>query len=93
MCFTIGREFHSCLCFSTESLLSRLFRPSNSDDASHDEALSSRIAALNMLDLTLDHLGVDTGNSGPDVDRVVSACGESESRLKRLKSISDKGIV
>lgn len=54
-----------------------LFRPSNSDDASHDEALSSRIAALNMLDLTLDHLGVDVGESGADVDRVVSACGES----------------
>lgn len=31
-----------------------------SDDARHDEALSSRIAALNMLDLSLDHLGLIT---------------------------------
>ena len=58
--------------------LTRLFRPSNSDDASHDEALSSRIAALNMLDLTLDHLGVETGKNGDDVMRIVEACGESE---------------
>ena len=55
-----------------------LFRPSNSDDASHYEALSSRIAALNMLDLTLDHLGVDSGDSKDDVIRIVEACGESE---------------
>lgn len=55
-----------------------LFRPYNSDDAQHDEALSSRIAALNMLDVTLDHLGVDVGLVGPDVESVVRACGESE---------------
>ena len=55
-----------------------LFRPSHSDDASHDEALSSRIAALNMLDLTLDHLGVDSGKSTDDVIRIVEACGESK---------------
>ena len=38
----------------------RLFSPIESDDARHDEALSSRIAALNMLDLSLDHLGLIT---------------------------------
>lgn len=37
-----------------------LFSPLESDDARHDEALSSRIAALNMLDLSLDHLGLIT---------------------------------
>lgn len=37
-----------------------LFSPIESDDARHDEALSSRIAALNMLDLSLDHLGLIT---------------------------------
>jgi hypothetical protein len=35
-----------------------LFSPSTSDDSKHDVALSSRIAALNMLDLSLEHLGV-----------------------------------
>jgi hypothetical protein len=43
-----------------------LFSPAASDDARHDEALSSRIAALNMLDLSLDHLGVRTKEEDPD---------------------------
>ncbi|KAK8850516.1 hypothetical protein IAR55_004434 [Kwoniella newhampshirensis] len=41
-------------------LYNRLFSPLESDDAKHDEALASRIAALNMLDLSLDHLGLIT---------------------------------
>ncbi|OCF43608.1 guanyl-nucleotide exchange factor [Kwoniella heveanensis CBS 569] len=41
-------------------LYNRLFSPLESDDARHDEALASRIAALNMLDLSLDHLGLIT---------------------------------
>ncbi|ORY31203.1 hypothetical protein BCR39DRAFT_526838 [Naematelia encephala] len=51
-------------------LYNRLFSPMEADDSKHDEALASRIAALNMLDLSLDHLGLDTrpiGDSGePD---------------------------
>ena len=43
----------------------------------HDEALSSRIAAVNLLDLSLSHLGVEVGHSGPEVEAVVKACGES----------------
>lgn len=50
-----------------------------SDDASHDEALSSRIAAVNLLDLTLDHLGVDVSNSATAVESIIKACGESVS--------------
>lgn len=41
-------------------LHNRIFSPLNSDDGRHDEALASRIAALNLLDLTLDHLGLVT---------------------------------
>lgn len=48
-----------------------------SDDASHDEALSSRVAALNMLDLGLEHLGVDVGAAGAGVEAVLKACGDS----------------
>ena len=55
----------------------RLFLQSCSDDATHDEALSSRIAAVNLLDLNLTHLGVDVGESGAAVESVVRACGES----------------
>ncbi|ORX41021.1 hypothetical protein BD324DRAFT_654638 [Kockovaella imperatae] len=38
----------------------RQFSPPDTDDSRHDEALSSRIAALNMLELSLDHLGLVT---------------------------------
>ncbi len=41
----------------------RLFSPPTADDARHDEALSSRIAALNLLELSLDHLGIQTRES------------------------------
>ncbi|KAI0085825.1 hypothetical protein BDY19DRAFT_1075893 [Irpex rosettiformis] len=59
----------------------RLFLQSCSDDATHDEALSSRIAAVNLLDLNLNHLGVDVGECGPAVETVVKACGETMTQL------------
>lgn len=54
--------------------------PEESDDASHDEALSSRIAALSMLDLGWQHLGVemDDGTSDSEgVNKLVIECGKS----------------
>ena len=59
-------------------ILTRLFSQPTSDDASHDEILSSRAAALNMLDLTLQHLDIDVGEAGDDVGVVVRACGDRE---------------
>lgn len=35
-----------------------MFSPGTSDDGKHDIALSSRIAAMHLLDLSLEHLGV-----------------------------------
>jgi hypothetical protein len=63
---------------------SSLFLPSSSDDTSHDEALSSHIAALNLLDLGLEHLDVDVGSAGSEIDIVIRACGESKSRLSKV---------
>jgi hypothetical protein len=50
-------------------------------DASHDEALSSRVAALNLLDLDLGHLGIEVGEAvnKEELDLVVKACSDSES--------------
>ena len=56
----------------------RIYLLSTSDDASHDETLSSRIAALNMLDLTLEHLDVQVDGARHELDHVVKSCGESE---------------
>ncbi|KAI9573913.1 hypothetical protein HD554DRAFT_2166739 [Boletus coccyginus] len=59
-----------------------LFLPSTSDDASHNEALSSRIAALNMLDLGLEHLDVDIGDANhAEVDAAVRTCGQTLAQL------------
>ncbi|KAI0072635.1 hypothetical protein K474DRAFT_1604721 [Panus rudis PR-1116 ss-1] len=72
----------------------KLFLQPSSDDANHDEALSSRIAAVNMLDLTLDHLGVDVGLSGTEVEAVVQACGETLTQLdSACRAPADKAAV
>ncbi|KAG2343770.1 hypothetical protein BDR05DRAFT_999692 [Suillus weaverae] len=42
------------------TMIGVLLLPSHSDDASHNEALSSHIAALSLLDLGLEHLDVDS---------------------------------
>lgn len=67
-------------CFKANE---RLFSPIESDDARHDEALSSRIAALNMLDLSLDHLGLITR---PDDE----AKGEEGTVSNGLSAIVDR---
>ncbi|CAL1715405.1 unnamed protein product [Somion occarium] len=72
----------------------RLFLQPSSDDASHDEALSSRIAAVNLLDLTLAHLGVEVGNSGTEVEAVVHACGETLTQLDTAcRAPADKASI
>ncbi|EED79722.1 predicted protein [Postia placenta Mad-698-R] len=72
----------------------RLFLPANTDDASHDEALSSRIAAVNLLDLGLAHLGVDVGSSGKEVETVVHECGQSLMQLDiACRAPSEKAAI
>ncbi|KAG9033827.1 hypothetical protein FRB95_014149 [Tulasnella sp. JGI-2019a] len=61
----------------------KLFGPEGSDDKSHDQALASRVAALNMLDLTLEHLGVEIAENGmAGVEKVVQAVGRELQRLE-----------
>ncbi|EIN09471.1 hypothetical protein PUNSTDRAFT_67044 [Punctularia strigosozonata HHB-11173 SS5] len=71
----------------------RLFSPLTSDDASHDEALSSRVAALNLVDLGLEHLGVDVGKSATEVSLVVKACGEMLTQLAACRTPADKAAI
>lgn len=54
--------------FVCDMLYDRLFSPVQASDRQDDESLSTRIAGLHMLDLTLDHLGfrLDASNSSPD---------------------------
>ncbi|KAH9933442.1 uncharacterized protein B0H18DRAFT_983709 [Fomitopsis serialis] len=75
-------------------LYDRLFLPESADDAEHDEALSSRIAAVNLLDLGLGHLGVDVGNSSKEVEAVVGRCGKALVQLDTVaRSPAEKAAV
>ncbi|KZT07540.1 uncharacterized protein LAESUDRAFT_725000 [Laetiporus sulphureus 93-53] len=72
----------------------RLFCPASTDDASHDETLSSRIAAVNVLDLGLAHLGVDVGDSGKQVEAVIGDCGRTLMQLDTARrSPAEKAAV
>ncbi|KAJ7216388.1 hypothetical protein GGX14DRAFT_358898 [Mycena pura] len=72
----------------------RLFAPPSSDDSSHDQALSSRVAALNMLDLNLEHLGVDVPSEAADgLEKVVMACGQVLSGLELHQSPGEKASI
>ena len=39
---------------------------------------------MNLVELGLEHLGVDAGKAGPDVQSVVRACGESAYEHHRI---------
>ncbi|KAF8877910.1 hypothetical protein BD779DRAFT_1556262 [Infundibulicybe gibba] len=73
----------------------RLFMQPNSDDASHDEALSSRVAALNKLDLGLDHLDIEVSDPGAasEVNIVVKACGDMLTQLEARQAPGDKTAI
>jgi len=75
-----GNIFLMTFLRSMSEISFSLFKQPTTDDASHDEALSNRIAALNLLDLGLGHLGIDVGDvSESDLHVVVKACGDSKS--------------
>lgn len=48
----------------TTALYDKIFSPPHSADAQLDENLASRIAALNILELSLEHLGLDLEKAG-----------------------------
>lgn len=70
-------------------LYNRIFSPLSSDDANHDEALASRIAGLNMAELTLDHLGLITrppGDGGKLADGLDEIVAEAGAELQKLNA-------
>ena len=82
----------SVLC---EEVYDRLFCPVTSKDRYHDDALSSRIAALNVLGLSLRHLGLDVPTERGDavvagLEEIVKDCGEELQRLESCRSPKDK---
>lgn len=73
-----------------EEVYDRIFRPVASRDGYHDDALASRIAALNVLGLSLRHLGLDDPAHADDLERIVKQCGEELQRLDSEQARSPK---
>ena len=65
-----------------------LFATPGGDESLQDEALESRIAALNLLDLNMEHLGVivEDQSETEDIEAVVKEAGL---QLQQLNSIPD----
>lgn len=80
-------------------LYNRIFSPLSSDDANHDEALASRIAGLNMAELTLDHLGLitrppgDEGKLAAGLDDIVQEVGAELQKLNAPHCLKPKDKV
>ncbi|KAG6846732.1 hypothetical protein H0H93_012197, partial [Arthromyces matolae] len=71
----------------------RLYMQPTSDDLSHDETLSSRVAALNMLDLGLEHLDIHVEHPSAELDSLIKSCGETLSQLQSCRSPGDKAAL
>jgi len=82
--------FHSIIISAVAKLSNRLFAPASSNDRQDDESLSMRIAGLHMLDLTLDHLGIQTYlvTGDPEADDVQRTVRDG---LEEIISLCGKG--
>ncbi|KAF9155371.1 hypothetical protein DFQ26_009755, partial [Actinomortierella ambigua] len=69
-----------------------IFSQSDSADFLHDEQLQAKIAALNFLDLTLEHLGfvLDSPSDVEHIARVVREGGQELQKLSQFKAPLDK---
>lgn len=73
-------------------LYDRLFTNPDGDEAMQDEALESRIAALNLLDLDLNHLGVllQDPNDIENMNGVVKLAGTQLQQLNTIMGAKEK---
>ncbi|KAI9251501.1 hypothetical protein BDA99DRAFT_522029 [Phascolomyces articulosus] len=78
-------DIESYICYE---LYDCLFSTPGGDESLQDEALESRIAALNLLDLNMEHLGVivEDESETEDIETVVKEAGL---QLQQLNSIPD----
>ena len=65
-----------------------LFTTPGGDESLQDEALESRIAALNLLDLNMEHLGVIVEDES-EIEDIEAVVKEAGLQLQQLNSILD----
>lgn len=73
-------------------LYDQLFTNPDGDEAMQDEALESRIAALNLLDLNLEHLGVllPEANDVENMNQVIKLAGSQLQQLNTIMGAKEK---
>ncbi|KAI8097512.1 uncharacterized protein BX664DRAFT_326584 [Halteromyces radiatus] len=77
--------------FMCRELYDRLFMAGSSDDSRQDEILESRIAAVNLLDLNLGHLGVAVDPSETEsLNNMVKSAGSQLQLLNTLPGAKEK---
>ncbi|KAL1933956.1 hypothetical protein VTP01DRAFT_8046 [Rhizomucor pusillus] len=82
-------NIESFICYE---LYEKLFSISGGDEVLQDEALESRIAALNLLDLDLQHLGVlvEDPAESESIENIVREAGLQLQQLNSMPSAKEK---
>ncbi|KAI7858933.1 hypothetical protein BDC45DRAFT_286847 [Circinella umbellata] len=78
-------DIESYICYE---LYDCLFTTPGGDESLQDEALESRIAALNLLDLNMEHLGVIVEDES-EIEDIEAVVKEAGLQLQQLNSILD----
>ncbi|KAJ1834464.1 hypothetical protein LPJ63_001949 [Coemansia sp. RSA 2711] len=74
-----------------ESLYPRIFSPSVGDDRAQDEQFASKVAALNMAGITLEHLGLNTPlAANNELMRICAEAGRLLDRVDSARSPAEK---
>ncbi|KAJ1877104.1 hypothetical protein LPJ66_012174, partial [Kickxella alabastrina] len=75
-----------------ETVHLQVFSPPFSDDAAQDQRFASKVAALNLAGITLDHLGLTakTLDGRRDLARICADTGDLLARMDRVKSPAEK---
>ncbi|KAJ2802190.1 ATP-dependent RNA helicase dbp2 [Coemansia guatemalensis] len=75
-----------------ESIYARLFSPAGtlSDDSIQDAQFASKIAALNVADIGLGHLGLSAPLARPELERICAEAAQMLCRMDAVKSPAEK---
>ncbi|PIA18286.1 hypothetical protein COEREDRAFT_79787 [Coemansia reversa NRRL 1564] len=86
---TVAECIEKLVC---ESIYTRLFSPAGilSDDSIQDAQFASKIAALNVADIGLGHLGLSAPFALPQLERICAEAAQMLCRMDAVKSPAEK---
>ncbi|KAJ2799590.1 hypothetical protein H4S07_005395, partial [Coemansia furcata] len=77
---------------ATEAIYANIFSPWFSDDRMRDEQFASKVAALNVANITLEHLGLSVAHEtvGSELQRICAETGQMLENMNGVKSPAEK---